>query len=179
MRANIDPFPVLDSIIEAVSPWHDAVLQINVHDEIFDPHNYWFAPEAGGRLRAYGARPQVDLRIHPYFSDDELWDYLSALTVSVLPYRFGTHSGWLEACFDLGTAVVAPRCGFYGEQRPCETYDFGEGSFDPASLHHALDTLYRRHRESQATARATWRQRRQERAHIAATHRRLYEDVLR
>ena len=43
----------------------------------------------------------------------------AALDVSVLPYRFGTHSGWLEACFDLGTAVVAPSCGFYAEQRPC------------------------------------------------------------
>ena len=59
--------------------------------------------------------------MHDYFSDDELWDYLHALDVSVLPYRFGTHSGWLEACHDLGTTVVAPTCGFYAEQRPCLT----------------------------------------------------------
>ena len=36
----------------------------------------------------------------------------------MLPYRFGTHSGWLEACYDLGTPVLAPDCGFYAEQRP-------------------------------------------------------------
>ena len=60
--------------------------------------------------------------MHDYFTDDELWDYLSSLDVSVLPYRFGTHSGWLEACFDLGTIVLAPDCGYYAEQRPCVTY---------------------------------------------------------
>ena len=30
--------------------------------------------------------------------------------------KFGTHSGLLEACRDLGTAVVAPACGAYGDQ---------------------------------------------------------------
>ena len=49
-----------------------------------------------------------------------------SVTVSVLPYRFGTHSGWLEACFDLGTAVIAPSCGFYKQQRPCGVFDFTE-----------------------------------------------------
>ena len=41
--------------------------------------------------------------------DDELWDYLQSLDVSVLPYRFGTHSGWLEACHDLGHDGRGPR----------------------------------------------------------------------
>ena len=41
---------------------------------------------------------------------------LQQLHVCVLPHRFGTHSGWLEACRDVGTAVVAPSCGFYAEQ---------------------------------------------------------------
>ena len=42
----------------------------------------------------------------------------------MLPYRFGTHSGWLEACFDLGTAVIAPSCGFYGQQHPCGVFTY-------------------------------------------------------
>ena len=45
------------------------------------------------------------------FTDDELWDYLSSLDLCVLPYRFGTHSGWLEACVDLGTGVLVPNVG--------------------------------------------------------------------
>ena len=50
--------------------------------------------------------------------------------MSVLPYRFGTHSGWLEACVDLGTAVVAPSCGFYAEQQPVHSYRHDEDGLD-------------------------------------------------
>jgi hypothetical protein len=121
----------------------------------------------------------VDLRVHSYFSDAELWDYLSALSVSVLPYRFGTHSGWLEACFDLGTAVIAPRCGFYDQQHPCETYEFSEESFDPDTLDDAVRALYRRHCNAEEPARATWAQRRAERLGIARAHRRIYQSVVR
>jgi beta-1,4-mannosyltransferase len=91
------------------------------------------AQAAGGRLRvdvhpgaAAGAElagvrrlaqaGAIDLRIHERFDDDRLLGYLGALDVSVLPYRFGTHSGWLEACRDVGTRVVAPSCGFYRDQ---------------------------------------------------------------
>ena len=49
--------------------------------------------------------------MHDFFPDADLWDYLEGLDVSVLPYRFGTHSGWLEACYDLGTPVLAPTAG--------------------------------------------------------------------
>ena len=72
----------------------------------------------------------------------ELWEYLNAIDVSVLPYRFGTHSGWLEACFDLGTAVVAPSCGFYAEQRPCVIYRHDETGLDAASLAGAVRSAY-------------------------------------
>jgi hypothetical protein len=112
----------------------DTVLQINVHDEIFDADNYWFAPQAGAALLAFDCFEHVDVRVHPYFSDEELWDYLAAVSVSVLPYRFGTHSGWLEACFDLGTAVIAPSCGFYGQQHPCGVFTYTVDAFNADSL---------------------------------------------
>jgi hypothetical protein len=51
--------------------------------------------------------PEADVRVHAPFSDEELWDRPEGLDHSVLPYRFGTRSGWL-ACHDLGTAVLAP-----------------------------------------------------------------------
>ena len=82
-------------------------------------------------LRDLDREGRIDLHVHDYFSDDELWDYLQGLDVSVLPYLFGTHSGWLEACYDLGTVVVAPDCGYYAEQRPCLTYT-AEGNRDAA-----------------------------------------------
>jgi hypothetical protein len=178
LRANMDPFPVLDTLAETVATLDGAVLQIDVHDEIFEPGNHWYAPRAGAALCAYADHPGVVLRVHPYFSDTELWHYLSTLTVSVLPYRFGTHSGWLEACFDLGTAVIAPRCGFYDQQQPCETYEFTEDTFDPESLQRAVCALYLRHRNAQLAPRATWAQRCTQRIGIASAHRRIYETVM-
>ncbi len=116
--------------------------------------------------------------MHPYFTDAELWEYLGSLDVSVLPYRFGTHSGWLEACFDLGTAVIAPSCGYYDQQRPCGVFDFTEGRFDFASLRHAVCDAYWRWRTGVPAPRATWAQRRTERARLAEAHRQIYERAL-
>jgi hypothetical protein len=178
LRANMDPFPVLNCLAETVAGLEGAELQINLHDELFEPGNHWYAPDAGARLCSFARRPSVKVVVHPYFSDTELWSYLSSLTASVLPYRFGTHSGWLEACYDLGTAVIAPRCGFFHQQRCCETYDFTEHSFSPESLEQAVRSVYRRHRARVGQPRATWPQRRRERAGLAAFHRRLYEDAL-
>ena len=114
--------------------------------------------------------------MHDYFSDDELWDYLQSLDVSVLPYRFGTHSGWLEACHDLGTTVVAPDCGHYADQRPCLLYGApGAGSDDGAPpLRDALADAYR--------DRPSWRawpeERRRERHEVSRAHEQVYAAVL-
>lgn len=178
VRANMDPMPVVAALAEIVTAFPDAVLQINVHDEIFDPCNHWFAPEIGFALLDYRDYPQVEVRVQPYFSDDELWDYLASLTVSVLPYRFGTHSGWLEACFDLGTAVIAPSCGFYHQQRPCGVFQFDEQTFDEPSLCRAVHEAYERWTAGEPAPRATWSDRRAERGQLAAAHHRIYQSVL-
>ncbi len=179
VRANMDLLPVLDTLVPIIEVLPDAALQIDLHDEIFDPESHWYAPELGAVLREYGQHDHVDVRVHPYFTDDELWDYLSSVSVSVLPYRFGTHSGWLEACFDLGTAAVVPTCGFYSEQRPCEVFDFTEESFDPCSLARAVRTAYDRWMAGVEAPRARWSERRAERVRIARAHRDIYEAVLR
>ncbi len=88
-------------------------------------------------------------RLHPghrhRLSDDELWDHLSSLDVLVLAYRHGTHSGFVEACADLGTIVVAPLVGHLADQQRLLTYDLD----DPSSLAAAV---CRAHEE-----RPTWR----------------------
>lgn len=178
VRANMDPLPVIAALAEIVPAFPDAVLQINVHDEIFDPANHWFAPEIGFALLDYRGHAQLDVRVHPYFSDDELWEYLASLAVSVLPYRFGTHSGWLEACFDLGTAVVAPSCGFYHQQRPCGVFEFDEHTFDESSLDRAINDAYLRWAAGEPAPRATWAQRRAERRQLAEAHQDIYQSVL-
>jgi hypothetical protein len=178
LRANMDPLPVIDAVSTAVAEFPGAILQVDVHDEVFDPENHWFAPDVGNEILSHGCADHVQVRVHPYFTDVELWKYLSSLTVSVLPYRFGTHSGWLEACFDLGTAVIAPSCGYYHQQRPCGVFDFTEDSFDLASLHRAVSDAYSRWRTGVQAPRATWAQRRMERAKVAEAHRRIYECAL-
>jgi hypothetical protein len=104
----------------------------------------------------------------------QLWSYLESLDVSVLPYRFGTHSGWLEACHDLGTTVIAPSCGYFREQRPCLAYRHDESGFDAGSLQEAVLDAYERRPRWQARAVDRLR----ERIGIAAAHRRLYQQLL-
>lgn len=179
LRANMDPFPVLDTLVGIIGGLDGATLQIDAHEAIFEPGNHYYAPDAGARLLRYADHPHVAVRVHPYFTDDELWQYISSLSASILPYRFGTHSGWLEACYDLGTEVVTPSCGFYDQQRPCEVYDFTEASFGAESLGQAIRTVYERALAQMPAPRADWDDRRAERVRLADAHAALYEHALR
>jgi glycosyltransferase involved in cell wall biosynthesis len=178
MRANMDPLPVVDALVKIVAALPGGEVHVNLHDEVFDPDNHWFAPDAGAALLDYDRYDHVRVCVHPYFSDDELWAYLSSLTVSVLPYRFGSHSGWLEACFDLGTAAIVPSCGFYHQQHHCGVFEFSEDDFDEESLRRAVDDLYQEWAFGRPAPRATWPERRAERTRLAAAHGRLYQGVL-
>ncbi|GLY15859.1 hypothetical protein Kisp01_28740 [Kineosporia sp. NBRC 101677] len=66
--------------------------------------------------RSLAEQGLLDLVVHERFSDADLAGYLKGLHTYVLPNRFGTHSGWLEACRDTGTRIVAPSCGYYADQ---------------------------------------------------------------
>lgn len=177
LRANMDPVPVLESLTEITAKLPGAELSIDIHDEVFSPDSHWFSPKIGDTVRDFARHDHVRVTEHPYFSDDELWDYLSSLSASVLPYRFGTHSGWLEACYDLGTAVIAPTCGFYNQQRPCHQFTFTEHEFDETSLRVAVESLHAEWLSGVDPPRSTWHQRRTERQMLAAAHRHIYERV--
>jgi hypothetical protein len=175
LRANMDVLGVAGVLAGAVAGLPGARLQINLHDEVSDPANHWYAPDVRAQLHELARRHDaVELVEHAYFDDDALWDYLASLDVSVLPYRFGTHSGWLEACFDLGTTVVAPSCGFYAQQRPCLVYGHDDTGLDPDSLVDAI-------RVAHAT-RPRWQARREnrlrERELLSREHARLYHRLL-
>jgi hypothetical protein len=176
LRANMDVPGVAAALAAATAELPGARLRIDVHDEVFTPGAHFHAPEVGAQLvRLATESAHVELRRHPYFSDDELWSYFLDLDVSVLPYAFGTHSGWLEACHDLGTAVVAPDCGFYGEQQPCETYHHDEGGLDAGSLATAVRRAY----DHRPAPRADPAVRRQQRRVIADAHRSIYAELAR
>jgi hypothetical protein len=164
VRACMDPLAVLPVLVETVARLPHAVLQVDAH---------W---DTGieRELEAAGRHAHVDLRMHDYFDDASFVSYLNSLDVSVLPYRFGTHSGWLEACRDLGTTVIAPTCGFYAEQGPVLSYDMDEDGFDARSLAAAVTKAY----DERPQLGATVPERRRQRAAIAAAHGELYRTVM-
>jgi glycosyltransferase involved in cell wall biosynthesis len=171
VRAGMDPRIVLPALVRAVESIDGAVLQVNGHAELLEPGGRAYDAELADLVRGFGDR--IDLRVHEYFTDDELWAYLSSLDVSVLPYRFGTPGGGLVAGRDVGTAVVAPSCGYYADQGPVETYLLDEDLFGEASLADAV----RRALVGAAPA-ATVAERERQRLEVAVAHRRLYESLL-
>jgi hypothetical protein len=171
LRAGMDPLRVAPALVRAVEQIEGAVLQVNAHRDVLEPDGARYDLRVATLLRSYGDR--IDLRVHDFFDDEQLWSYLASLDVSVLPYRFGTHSGWLEACRDLGTTVVAPSCGYYAEQGPVESYVLDEDDFDPESLVVAVRRAYL----APATA-LTVAERERQRHEVALTHRCVYESLV-
>ncbi|MEP7022393.1 MAG: glycosyltransferase family 1 protein [Actinomycetota bacterium] len=174
VRASMAPMPVIQTLAGIVPQLPGGRLQVNIHHDVFDPGGLRHDRDLAAYLARAAGRGVIDLRVHDCLSDEEFWAYLESLDVSVLPYRFGTHSGWLEACYDLGTTVIAPSCGYFGEQRPCLGYRHDEDGFDAGSLQDAVLTAYRDRPHWQARAADRLRERRE----IGAAHRHMYQDLL-
>jgi glycosyltransferase involved in cell wall biosynthesis len=174
VRPSMDPVPVIQALAEVVRGLPGGVLRVDIHHDVFDSGGMRHDRVIAGHLRQAAAKGEIDLRVHDCFSDAELWSYLESLDVSVLPYRFGTHSGWLEACHDLGTAVAVPSCGYMAEQRPCLRYVHDERGLDARSLQEAVLEAYRRRPRWQGQVGERCR----ERIAVAAAHRHLYEELL-
>ncbi len=172
LRASMDPAGLLPTLVETVADLPDAVLQINIHKDVMEGGDRHDAALASA-LRQHAAAEDLELHVHDFLPDDELWRYLAALDVSVLPYRFGTHSGWLEACRDLGTTVVAPSCGYYADQGPVLGYVHDEDHLDAATLAEAVRTAY--------VERPRWGVdadfRRRQRAEVAHAHAVVYAEA--
>ena len=127
------------------------------------------------RLRRMHEHGRIELDVRPYLSEPELLELMTRAWAWVLPYRFGTHSGWVELGRDLGTWVIAPDCGFYAAQNPgILTYRNSEGSgLDGNSLQAAVRTAVIQARPDPAPRVA----RIVERDLVQATHEALYEQV--
>ena len=175
VRASMAPLPVIAALADVVPRLPGARLQVDVHHDVADVDGARHDPTLMRWLRDAEASGVLELAVHDCFTDEELWRYFESLDLSVLPYRFGTHSGWLEGCYDLGTAVLAPTCGYFAEQRPCLTYRHDEQGLDVASLQAAVLTAY----EARPQWQASLADRQQEREELATAHREIYDGVLR
>lgn len=174
LRASMNPIPVLVELLDVVRGLPGAVLQVDGHSDVLLPSGARYDRELADLVAEGAATGDLDLRIHDFFSDEALWAYLRSLDVSVLPYRFGTHSGWLEACRDLGTIVVAPDCGYYRDQGPILEYHNDESSLGAGSLRAAVIRAY----EQRPYAVASISERMRQRAEVAAAHAALYSSLV-
>lgn len=173
LRASMDPLAVLPTLVEVVRDIGDAVLQVNGHRDVLEPGGAREDRALADFLTSAATAGDLELHVHDFLADAELWEYLASLDVSVLPYRFGTHSGWLEACRDLGTTVAAPTCGYFADQGPVHGFRLDEQGFDQGSLVQAVRDAY----DAGPVAAVTVAERRRQRRSVAAAHRALYRSL--
>ncbi|MFG6403685.1 glycosyltransferase [Microbacterium sp. P04] len=135
LRPNIDAVGVASTLVRAVAGLRAAgssvraTLQMNerVRDEDTAVLVQQIVAEHDG----------IDLVRGPRLPDEQLLAALADLDACILPYAYGTHSGWLELCHDLAVPVVGPSVGHYRDQHPAEYARFDIG--DPVSLAAAIE----------------------------------------
>lgn len=174
LRASMDPLPVIAALEEILADLPHAVLQVNGHRDVLEPDGARYEPRLAQHLREAADAGRVDLRVHDFLDDEQLFAYLADLDVSVLPYRFGTHSGWLEACRDVGTAVIAPDCGYYCFQGDVFEYHHDENGLDAASLAVAVAAAH----DAGAPLPLSVSYRMQQRQFVARAHAALYRSLV-
>lgn len=110
-------------------------------------------------------------------SDAAVERWIAQLDLFVLPYRHGTHSGWIELCWDLATPVAGTPVGSVGAQHPS---DFLAIDLDrPATLAAAVDEARRRRSMNRGDEVQRRRQvRLAERETVRHAHTTLYRDAL-
>lgn len=181
MRPCMSGAPVVAALLDAVDELGAERgrprLRIDAHRDVAHADGAGHDPDLVRALRAAAARG-AQVEVHDFYSDPDLWTYLAELDASVLPYRYGTHSGWLEACRDLGTAVVAPTCGFYAEQGPVHSFVLDESGLDAASLTGALRGAWAA-RDAGEPVPLSANMRIEQRQRIASAHEEIYREVLR
>jgi len=170
----MEPLPVIQTLLDVAREDGGMVVQVNGHCDVLKPGGARYDAALAQFLERESATGELELHVHDFLPDDQLWEYLAGLDLSVLPYRFGTHSGWLEACRDLGTAVAAPDCGFYADQGPVFGYHHNESGLDTESLKAAV----RAARSAGPPAPLEPEDRAGQRDAVAAAHARIYAQLL-
>ncbi|MFC0646683.1 glycosyltransferase [Cellulomonas phragmiteti] len=115
LRPGVDGAGAVAALVGATRRLAGAGLDLEVEVHLRDRTR---DDRAAARVRDLCDGSSVTLVEHARPSDDALAEHLSGLDACLLPYGHGTHSGWLELCWDLGVPVVAPEIGHLSEQHP-------------------------------------------------------------
>ncbi len=116
LRPNIAAEEIVRDAVAAARLMEAAgvpiVIEILLNDHVRDE-------AAAARIEAAAdGHPTVDVRRTAYLPDAAVEQWISGLDLFVLPYHHGTHSGWVELCYDLGVRVAATDVGYLREQHP-------------------------------------------------------------
>jgi hypothetical protein len=173
LRANVDPLPVLRALDEVAKENAQTFIQLNLHPDVLHRTDErpallreWLSGKEGNR--------SWNIQVHPMFTDEQLWRYLRGIDVCVLPYRFGTHSGWLEACVDVGTGVLVPDVGCYADQHGHPSFGRSDDAIDIGGLAELVGRLH----SDRSAATPVPPDRTAQRRRIAGAHHRIYSRAL-
>lgn len=178
LRPGTDPLLFTSNLIDAIrSVRREGFLveaEIHIRPEVRDEPARRAVEELCRRTDG------VRLLEHARSSDGDLSRSVAALDACVLPYRHGTHSGWIELCFDLAVPVLAPVGGHWLDQHhePGAVTAFDPGSME--SLAAAITaTITDRAGEDRYSLRMRRRRQRQQQGRvIARTHLDVYRSAL-
>lgn len=118
LRPNIDAEHVVHAAVEAAA----LLVQVGsaVEFEVLMNERVRDDETAARVLEAAAAHPAVTVRRTPRLSDAEIEAWIAGLDLFVVPYRHGTHSGWVELCYDLGVPVAGTDVGHIKAQHPAD-----------------------------------------------------------
>jgi hypothetical protein len=170
LRRNVcDPAAIVQAVLEGADAC-GAHVCVDVHPQVADAAE--LAP-----VRRLADSGRLELAVHERLCDSDLIQRLTEARAVVLPYRFGTHSGWVELARDVGTRAVVPSCGYYAQQWP-EVVEYVNDELrglDSASLRAAVHRAV----EQSRPAPADRGERLAARAVIRAGHEVVYRRALR
>ncbi|RKT33374.1 glycosyl transferase family 4 [Microbacterium sp. AG1240] len=177
LRPNIDAVGVVTTLVRAVAELRaaegDVVGIVRLNERVRD--------EETARMLEHLAGDGVEIIRTARLSDDDLAEALADLDACVLPYAHGTHSGWLELCYDLAVPVIGPRGGHFRGQHPSDytRYDIGDPLSLAAAIEHATLPAWSAPgsgaRAAEVAARAV--ERAAQRVEVRAAHTDLYRDL--
>lgn len=176
LRPNIDAERAVHAAVAAARALEDqgrlVRFDVLVNERVRDA-------DAAERVAAAAeGRSAVRVRRVPRLDDAEIEAWLAGLDLFVLPYRHGTHSGWVELCYDLGVRVAGTDVGHIRSQHP---EDFAVVDLDePETL---ADAVVAAADAATSTSRSSLLDRRRrerlaERQAVRAAHADLYASVI-